>query len=986
MDTFVLNRLQATRTAILTLLLLSVGAASARATDQIYFSSSINVTDQLVQRINAETIRIDMSCWYLTEHAISIALLNRFKAGVPVRLIGDRGSIFEIDAFTRNEFYWLASQGVPIRLRYNPTWYPEIDHWKMTIFAGQNMVAFGSGNYTPFELAPASPTNYKDEVFLFTDDPSLTGAFKTKFDRLWNDTTAEPESLVSTPPYFKNWDAACALESACSDYQTQYPTRVPMNVNTARLEPDNPLPPEMVWGQGATFNNRLVQEINNESVSIDLVSYRLTVPSITDALIAKFKAGVPTRVIIEPNEYLNRKWPEFWLTHANVDKLYAAGVPVKQRLHDGLTHMKVLVTSKYATVASSNFAAAWQRDHDYFLPSATKPAAYSAIKNHVGAMWSDTVAFTAFKPLPPDAATLASPTAGAIGLSTAPTLVWNRAAFAVSYDVYLGTSQNALNLVGNVAAQLINDPPTTYSWTPSTPLGAGTTFYWKVVSRTNATPVDPTMVADSAVGSFSTTGTATTPPSTTPPPPSTPPPSSSSTPYGGSTAAVPGLIEAERFDDGGEGVGYHDVDAVNSGGQFRTTGVDIEATTDANGGFNVGWMAAGEWLNYTVNVAAAGSYRFDARVAASGAGGTFHVEAAGVNLTGPLSIPNTGGWQTWTTVSTTITLAAGPQILRLVVDSASPAGVVGNLNYLRLTSATTTPTANTPPTVSLTAPVDGATATAPASITVSATASDNDGTIAKIDFFNGTTLIGTATSSPYTMVWSNLAAGTYSLTARATDNGGATATSSAAAVSVSAGGTTTPPPTTTTPTNVVIYAADIPAGARHGSWTSTSDPTSPAGIKLATPDNAAATISGALASPADYVDVTFAANAGTPYTFWLRVRALNNSKYNDSLFVQFSDALSGGSPIYGINTGSALLVNLATDSTGASVNGWGWQNTAYWLSQATTVTFSTSGTHTLRLQVREDGVQFDQIVLSPAAYLSAAPGSVVNDATIVPKP
>ena len=685
---------------------------------------------------------------------------------------------------------------------------------------------------------------------------------------------------------------------------------------------------------------------------------------------------MPTRIIIEPNEYLNRKWPEFWLTHANVDKLYAAGVPIRQRLHDGLTHMKVLITSKYATVASSNFAAAWQRDHDYFLPAATKPAAYTAIKSHVDAMWSDTVAFTPFKPLPPDAATLSSPAAGAIGLATTQTLTWNTAAFAVSYDVYLGTSQNALSLVGNVAAQLVNNPPTTYSWTPSTPLGAGVTYYWKVVSRTNATPVDPTMIAGSAVGSFSTIGTAPLPP-----PPS---PSTTSTPYGGLATAVPGLIEAERFDDGGEGVGYHDADAVNSGGQFRTTGVDIEATTDTNGGFNVGWMAAGEWLNYTVNVAAAGSYRFDARVAASGAGGTFHVEAAGVNLTGTLSIPNTGGWQTWTTVSTMITLAAGPQILRLVVDSASPAGIVGNLNFLRLTSAT--PAANAPPTVALTGPAAGSSFTAPASVTVSATASDSDGTIAKVDFFSGTTLIGTASSSPFTIVWSSVAAGNYSLTARATDNGGATATSSATAVSVTAGGTTTTtPPPTATPANVVIYAADIPSASRHGSWTTAADAASPGGIKLVTSDIGVANTSGALAAPVDYVDVTFTATAGTPYTLWLRLRALNNSKYNDSLFVQFSDALAAGSPVYAMNTASALAVNLATDSTGGSVQAWGWQNGAYWLSQATTVTFAASGTHTLRLQVREDGVQFDQVVLSPTSFLNTAPGPAGNDATIVAK-
>jgi len=97
--------------------------------------------------------------------------------------------------------------------------------------------------------------------------------------------------------------------------------------------------------------------------------------------------------------------------------------------------------------------------------------------------------------------------------------------------------------------------------------------------------------------------------------------------------------------------------------------------------------------------------------------------------------------------------------------------------------------------------------------------------------------------------------------------------------------------------------------------------------------------------------------------------------------VQFSDA-----GVYPINTTQGLLVNLATDSTAVSLNGWGWQNGAYWLSQQTTVTFSTSGTHTLRIQVREDGVQLDQIVLSPNTYLSSAPGPVGGDHTIVAKP
>jgi len=116
------------------------------------------------------------------------------------------------------------------------------------------------------------------------------------------------------------------------------------------------------------------------------------------------------------------------------------------------------------------------------------------------------------------------------------------------------------------------------------------------------------------------------------------------------------------------------------------------------------------------------------------------------------------------------------------------------------------------------------------------------------------------------------------------------------------------------------------------------------------------------------------------------VEALNNSKYNDSLWVQFSDARANGAAIYQLNSTSGLLVNLATDGTANSLNGWGWQNAAYWLSQPTTVTFANSGTHTLRIQIREDGVQLDQIVLSRATYLASAPGGTTNDTTIVPKP
>ena len=97
---------------------------------------------------------------------------------------------------------------------------------------------------------------------------------------------------------------------------------------------------------------------------------------------------------------------------------------------------------------------------------------------------------------------------------------------------------------------------------------------------------------------------------------------------------MPGTVQAEDFDDGGEGVAYHDLTAANEGGAYRSTGVDLEASADAGGGYNVGWAQAGEWLEYTFSVPTAGSYALDLRVASSGAGGSLHVEFAGVNKTG----------------------------------------------------------------------------------------------------------------------------------------------------------------------------------------------------------------------------------------------------------------------------------------------------------------------------------------------------------------
>lgn len=154
-------------------------------------------------------------------------------------------------------------------------------------------------------------------------------------------------------------------------------------------------------------------------------------------------------------------------------------------------------------------------------------------------------------------------------------------------------------------------------------------------------------------------------------------------PYLGSPFIFPTRVQAEDYDAGGEGVAYHDADAANNGTRYRPSeGVDIENSTDVGGGYNVGWINPGEYVEYTVNVPAAGSYPLQVRVASQNVGGTFHLAFNGVDATGNITVPVTGGWQTWTTVTTTATLAAGPQVMRFV-----PTAGEFNLNYFEFLSA-----------------------------------------------------------------------------------------------------------------------------------------------------------------------------------------------------------------------------------------------------------------------------------------------------------
>lgn len=135
---------------------------------------------------------------------------------------------------------------------------------------------------------------------------------------------------------------------------------------------------------------------------------------------------------------------------------------------------------------------------------------------------------------------------------------------------------------------------------------------------------------------------------------------------------IPGAkFQAEDYTGGSsaqQNVDYYDTTTGNSGGQYRTQDVDIEATSDTGGGYNVGWVVAGEWLRYFFD--SGGKYQVILRTATPYAGLSCHIEVDGVNASGSIAIPQTGGWQTWTTVNgPTISMSNGSHTVKFVADS-----------------------------------------------------------------------------------------------------------------------------------------------------------------------------------------------------------------------------------------------------------------------------------------------------------------------------
>lgn len=406
--------------------------------------------------------------------------------------------------------------------------------------------------------------------------------------------------------------------------------------------------------------------------------------------------------------------------------------------------------------------------------------------------------------------------------------------------------------------------------------------------------------------------------------------------------------------------------------------ISLTATaTDANGsiakvdfyrGTTLLYSDASSPYSYNWSGVAAGTYSITA-VATDNLGASTTSTAASIVVSGNtppvVSLTSPANNSTYTSpASITITASAsdvGGSISKvefyrgstlLATDASSPysyswtgvaagtysitAKATDNTSLTTTSSAVTVIVGNAPPTVSITSPANNASFTFPASITINATAADANGTVSRVEFYSGNTKLGEDLSSPYSYTWSNAAVGTYTVTAKATDNGNAATTSSAVTIVVKA-------PTATE------FCFEAEAGLGQNAFAPfrvMSDAKASGGKYIVVPNgtgNQSAPPSNSIATFSFYVPAT------ATYYFWLRVIAPTS---NDNSIL--------------IRTDSKSYVAW----TPGTFTSWTWKK---WTSSSLS-----AGNHSISIARNEDGLQIDKIIVTKSSGTPSGLGCGVS--------
>jgi phosphatidylserine/phosphatidylglycerophosphate/cardiolipin synthase-like enzyme len=435
----------------------------------------------IITAVNTEPVTggIDVSFWFMNDYKYVDALIGAWKRGVPVRVLFDPKADATY-AGNKTQRDRMVAAGIPLRAYAGSA----INHWKAFIFAGQRKLNFSAANFSNGSYSPVVPyTQYVDEAVYFTDDPAIVNSFQTKFEDRWTNATRFRDfaNITSAP---------------------------------ARKYPIYPIDPSLNFVPDQNFQNRLKAEIDREGVNsarpelsprIDAVIFRITSAQIPDALVARAQAGVPVRLINEKRQY--RSTAYFWDAY-NIDRMYKAGVQIKikNNITEQDLHQKSIILYTRALAAppspmvvfgSSNWtssSAARQEEHNDF---STRPWMVQWFADQFERKWNNlkadgtpigTDVFVPFTPLAPEVPVYASPANDALNVGSQVTLKWEGGWWAHKYDIYLATTSTfsapmVVNFAPGAGTAGVVSTKESYGFTGLLP---GTTYYWKIVSKTMA--------------------------------------------------------------------------------------------------------------------------------------------------------------------------------------------------------------------------------------------------------------------------------------------------------------------------------------------------------------------------------------------------------------------------------------------------------------------------------------------------------------------
>ena len=467
---------------------LLAAASPASAQESLCDNSYQDCRARIVQLIRGENVGIDVSFWFMTDSTYSNEIINRWRAGVPVRVILDlrADANYPANATIRQA---LINAGIPIRHKTTTG----INHWKMMLYAGQGKVHFSAANFAngSYNYTNDQPyIRYVDEAIYFTDDPAIVNSFMRKYDDLWTDTVHMQNLANISGPLTRN-----------------YPTYT--------ISPDLNFPPDQ------DYQDRVVAQLRQETVGVDAVMFRITSGKIPDELIRLAQGGVPVRLITDQNQYRNTTY--FWDSY-NVDRMHMAGVEIKWKdnTYGQDMHQKsIILHGRDMTVfGSSNWTASssdTQREHNYF---STKPWFVTWFVEQFNRKWNNQMAgggaisppqFLDFVPGYPEPPVPSAPANGALGIGSSVTLRWEGGWWAHKYDIYLGTSttpplllQDFMPGSATAGVQSAKESFTVAGLEP------GVTYYWRIVGKTMAN-----VTRNGPLYSFTTSGGGAIPPAPT---------------------------------------------------------------------------------------------------------------------------------------------------------------------------------------------------------------------------------------------------------------------------------------------------------------------------------------------------------------------------------------------------------------------------------------------------------------------------------------